>query len=60
MNQKPTLERIVTIGAQAFLIITLLFVVNRSLGVPPIVNRAIALLLLTGMVSAPVQSIRML
>ncbi len=60
MNQKPTLERIITVGVQALLVITLLFLVNRWLGVPLVVNGAISLLLLTGVVSALVQSSRKL
>lgn len=59
MNKKPTLERIVTVSIQALLIIILIFIVNHRLGVPPLINRAIALLLLTGVVSAIVQTIKM-
>jgi hypothetical protein len=60
MNQKPTLERIVTAGAQALLVITALFLVNRWLGVPLVIDGAISLLMLTGVVAALVQSVRKL
>jgi hypothetical protein len=60
MNQKPTLERIVTVGAQALLVITVLFLVNRWLGVPLVIDGAISLLMLTGVVAALVQNIRKL
>ncbi len=56
MNQKPTLERIITVGAQALLLITALFLVNRWLGIPLVINGAISLLLLTGVVAALVES----
>jgi hypothetical protein len=48
MNQKPTPQRIITVGA--------LFLVNRWLGVPLVINGAISLLLLTGVVAALVES----
>lgn len=60
MNRKPTFERIITVGVQALLVITVLFLVNRILGVPPVVNATISLLLLTGVVAALVESIRRL
>ena len=60
MNQKPTLERIVTVGVVALAVIALVFLFNRSLGVPPIINRVIVLLLLTGVISALIESIKQL
>ena len=60
MDQKPTLERIITIGAQAFLLITVLFLGNRWLGISLVVNGTICLLLLTGVVAALVESVRRL
>lgn len=60
MNQKPTLERIITVGMVALAVISLIFLFNRSLGVPPIINRVIALLLLTGVVAALVESAKQL
>jgi hypothetical protein len=60
VNRKPTLERIVTVGAQALLLITVLFLGNRRLGVPPVVNVTVCLLLLTGVVAALVENIRRL
>lgn len=60
MNQKPTLERIVTVGMVALAVISLIFLFNRSLGVPPIINRVIVLLLLTGVIAALVESVKQL
>ena len=60
MNQKPTLERIVTVGVVALAVISLIFLFNRSLGVPPIIKRVIVLLLLTGVVAALVESAKQL
>jgi hypothetical protein len=60
MNQKPTLESIVTVGALALLVISVLFLVNHWLGVPLVIDGAISLLMLTGVVAALVQSIRKL
>lgn len=51
MDQKPTLEGIITVGVQALLLITVLFLGNRWLGIPLVVNATFCLLLLTGVVA---------
>lgn len=60
MKQKPTLERIIAVAAQALLAITVLILVNHRLGVPPAINRTISLLLTTGVATALVESIKKL
>ena len=60
MNQKPKLERIVTVGVVALAVIGLIFLFNRSLGLPPIINRVVVLLLLTGVAAALVESAKQL